>query len=305
MVRPGSRKTVAAATDCSRTHRSGYQHRFSTRRRRVPSGAHRTLRTALLTGQRATRRRPLDGAAPGPGLGTVRRTGRGLAEHLGQLGKAQTAPPRPRRGATAARRRAGRRPVWPAATAPAPAPGAPRPSRPARCRPSSAAAPPPPRRAARPPRRGPRGGPDAHRRSSICSRASTAGSPIFTRRALASWLSIAGLTPSVCASRPWVIPSPAVSRRTRSPSGAPYSSRWRPRLRARRVRRPAACRSAGCRPGASGTGGMLRMLAPAASGPRPNGEIGHPTCGRAQAPSTARVRATSFLIAATRESMSS
>ncbi len=52
-------------------------------------------------------------------------------------------------------------------------------------------------------------------------RASTAGSPIFTRRALTSWLSMAGLTPRVRARRAWEMPSAEVSRRTRSPSGAP------------------------------------------------------------------------------------
>ena len=45
------------------------------------------VRAVRLAGQRATRRRPLDGAATGPGLGTVRRSGRGLAEHLGELRK--------------------------------------------------------------------------------------------------------------------------------------------------------------------------------------------------------------------------
>ena len=163
MVRPGSRKTVAAATDCSRTHRSGYQHRFSTRRRRVPSGA-RTLRTRGYrpTGHASSTARR---SRPGPGLGTVRRTGRGLAEHLGQLGKRGRQRRRGRGEARrAARRRAGRRPAWPGDDGTRPAPGAPRPPRrPARCRPSSAAAPPPPRRAARPPRRGPEVGPHAHR----------------------------------------------------------------------------------------------------------------------------------------------
>ena len=54
--------------------------------------------------------------------------------------------------------------------------------------------------------------------------------PLSPPHAISSWLSIAGLMPSTRASRACETPSRAVSTRTRSPSGAPYSSHCRARF---------------------------------------------------------------------------
>ncbi len=68
-------------------------------------------------------------------------------------------------------------------------------------------------------------------RSSMIILASTDGLPILARRPLITWLSMGALMPSTSASWAWDTLKATTSRRTRSPSGSPYHSRCRARLR--------------------------------------------------------------------------